>query len=307
MNVKKSEGFINANETLISKKIVTDKLAKLLLDTEFSSMGKRMLQSGKFIKTIEKNGKILIIDSFKSGIRHEAYSNYCERRKIYARFLNNLPLLIDKYPNHKWYFVTLTTKNCDVCMLRDRIKILNNSFKRLILNDKFSRYFKQNGEEYGNSGYFKNIEISECEYDDMMCRPHLHILFHFPPSFSFSKHYISKNTLQILWHSAINHNLNIDYDASVTIKKIHFEDIGEQIFNLADAGSYIVKHEINLLRNKEFTIEYINQIHNEKLFSKAGTLKNITKKIKNNNDININEDDVKMFKYEDSLSKYKYY
>jgi hypothetical protein len=307
MNAKKLQKSINSNELLISKKLETNKLAEMLIDTELSEIGHRMLQSGKFIKTIQLNGKAQIIDSFRSGIRFEPYDNYCERRKVYSRFLNNLPLLIDKYPNHKWYFVTLTTKNCDVFMVRDRIKILNNSFKKLILDDKFSRYFKQNGEEYGNSGYFKNIEISECEHDDMMCRPHLHILFHFPPSFSFSKNYISKNTLQRLWQLAINHNLSIDYQASVTIEKIDYKDIDKQIFNLADTGSYIVKHEINLLRNKEFTVQYINQIHNEKLFSKAGTLRNITKKIKNNNDIEVNEDDIKMFKYQDLSSKYEYY
>ena len=302
MNVKKSEKFINSNETLISKKIETDKLAEMLLDTEFFDMSTRMFQSGKFIKTIDQNGKTLIFDSYKSGIRHEPYTNYCERRKIYARFLNNVPSIIDKYPNHKWYSVTLTIKNCHVTEFDKYINFLNASFKRLIVGKKFSRYFHQYGLEYGDGGYFKRIEISKYPSDEMICRPHLHILFHLPKSCSFSQHYISKNTLINLWQSAIS---NIVDKPSVSIKKIDFKDINEQISNLAEYASYITKHDIDLLINKDFTTEYIKQTHKKNFISKSGTLKHITDKIKNNNDMTIYEDDIKMFKYQYSSSKYK--
>lgn len=303
MNAKKSERFINSNELLISKIIETRKLAEFLSDTEFSSIAIRMLESGKFIKIIVVKGKTRIIDSYKSSIRYEPYSNYCERRKIYARFLNNLPIVLDKYPHHQWYSVTLAIRNCEIEELRKQIHFLNDSFKRLIAGEKFSRYFQPKGSEYGNAGYFKRVEVSECTYDDMMCRAHLHILFHFPPSFSYSKHYISNKELLKLWLMALN-NRNIDYKASVKIKKIGYKDINEQKLNLADFVSYITKHDINLLKNKEFTVEYIKQIHNEKFLAKSGTLRNITRN-NNYNEIEIDENDIQIFKYQDSLSKYK--
>ena len=302
MNKRNLEQFTNSDLTEV--KLETNKLSEMLADTKFHEISSRMHQSGASIKTKWKCGKSILIDTNKSGIRYEPYSNYCERRKIYAKFMNNSQLIINEYPKHTWHFVTLTTKNCHVSNLRNAINTLNSSFQRLIRGDKFSRYFKQNQIEYGNAGYFKSIEISMCENDDMMCRPHIHILFHLPPSFYYPVNYISLKKLEELWKTALSCNIPSDYEPSVDKKKIDHE-----ISDIACVGSYIVKHEINLSKNKEFTVLYIENIRRARLISKAGTLRDITKDnksskdIKTKDDINI-EDDIKTFKYDVLSSKY---
>ena len=92
--LKKIEKFVNANESIIDLKIKTNALADLLSDEEeFYKLSCRMRDSGRFIKTQIKNGRIHIINSNSSNIRAEYYANHIESKRTFARFFNTLTIM----------------------------------------------------------------------------------------------------------------------------------------------------------------------------------------------------------------------
>ena len=92
-----------------------------------------------------------------------------------------------------------------------------------------------------------------------------------------------------------NQNQNIDFD-----------DIHEQIINLCNIASYMMKHNsIDLLKDKDFTCEYLKQIRGKNLHSSSGTLKDINKNNSNYQRPEENKDNINILKFNDYSSKYK--
>ena len=52
-------------------------------------------------------------------------------------FQLNLPNIQERFPTHRWVFLTLTVKNPPVAELRDTLKHMNDSWKRLIETKRF--------------------------------------------------------------------------------------------------------------------------------------------------------------------------
>ena len=48
-----------------------------------------------------------------------------------------LPNIQERFPTHRWVFLTLTVKNPPVTELRDTLKHMNDSWKRLIETKRF--------------------------------------------------------------------------------------------------------------------------------------------------------------------------
>jgi hypothetical protein len=88
------------------------------------------------------------------------------------------------------------------------------------------------------------------------------------------------------------------------MQKIDFDDTYEQIINLSNIGSYMMKHNsIDLLKDKDFTCEYLRQIRGKNLHSSSGTLKDINKK--NSNYQRPEENNINILKFNDYSLKYK--
>ena len=63
-----------------------------------------------------------------------------------------LPNIQERFPTHRWVFLTLTVKNPPVTELRDTLKHMNDSWKRLIETKRFKSGvagFKNNGSDQG--------------------------------------------------------------------------------------------------------------------------------------------------------------
>ena len=48
-----------------------------------------------------------------------------------------LPSIQERFPTHRWVFLTLTVKNPPVTELRDTLKHMNDSWQRLIQTKRF--------------------------------------------------------------------------------------------------------------------------------------------------------------------------
>ena len=54
-----------------------------------------------------------------------------------AVMFQQLPNIQERFPTHRWVFLTLTVKNPPVTELRDTLKHMNDSWKRLIETERF--------------------------------------------------------------------------------------------------------------------------------------------------------------------------
>jgi hypothetical protein len=126
---KKLERLLNENQngnpSYTALKKQSNELADILEYTEFKKWCGRIRASGEYIKiSIDENGKNKISKQV-SGIRSEPLTANLLQKKTWAQFNKNAPLLIEKYPNHIWLFITLTIPSCDINNLRDKYKYLN--------------------------------------------------------------------------------------------------------------------------------------------------------------------------------------
>ena len=124
---KKLERLLNenhgSNTSLSELKKQTNELAERLEYTEFKKLCGRMRNSAEYLKiTTTKQGKNKISKNL-SHIRFEPLTSHHLQQKIWAQFNRNAPLIIEKYPDHVWLFITLTITNCDISNLREQSSI----------------------------------------------------------------------------------------------------------------------------------------------------------------------------------------
>lgn len=93
----------------------------------------------------------------------------CQWRKSLmwkARFYKAIPEIMSDYKSARWFFLTLTVKNCDIKDLKSTIQEMNKAFKKLIKRKTFIKY---------NLGFVKTTEITRNKKDNS-AHPHFHIL-----------------------------------------------------------------------------------------------------------------------------------
>ena len=56
-----------------------------------------------------------------------------------------------QYPTHRWVFLTLTVRNCDLVDLRDTLKDMNASWQRMIQTVAFKK---------GVAGFIRTTEVT---------------------------------------------------------------------------------------------------------------------------------------------------
>ena len=72
-----------------------------------------------------------------------------------AVMFQQLPSIQERFPTHRWVFLTLTVKNPPVTELRDTLKHMNDSWQRLIQTKRFKS---------GVAGFFANNRSHQGEW-----------------------------------------------------------------------------------------------------------------------------------------------
>ena len=117
-----------------------------------------------------------------------------------------LPNIQERFPTHRWVFLTLTVKNPPVTELRDTLKHMNDSWKRLIETKRFKS---------GVAGFLRTTEVTRGNDGKMMAHPHFHALLLVKPSY-FTINYIKQGDWVEMWAKA----LRADYLPSVNVKAV---------------------------------------------------------------------------------------
>jgi len=167
-----------------------------------------------------------------------------------ARFHEALPKILEQHPKSRWIFATFTVRNCEITELRKTIQQMNSAWNRLRLRKEFGVVL----------GWIKTIEVTQSK--DGTAHPHFHVLMQVPPSY-FSTGYIRQDRWVSLWAEV----MRLDYLPVVDIRAVKA---------IGDAAKEVLKYAVkadDLVRDKDWLIEYTKQTYRLRFISTGGTLK----------------------------------
>lgn len=250
------------------------------------------------------------------------YANFCRVRHCpvcqWRRSLlwkSNMYVAYDeikeKHPTHRWLFLTLTVKNCEITDLRETIQHMNKSWKRLINRKPFMKVV---------DGWIRTTEVTKGENGS--AHPHFHVMLLVKPSY-FSHGYIKQSEWSELWGDV----LRVDYLPVIDVRAVKHDKKKGQTQEDAIKGAimetlkYSVKPDDMIgdgsKKSNAWFYELTKQTFKLRFVASGGVLKNALKRedeIINDDLINTNQDDDEsdtdsrrlVFTYKRIVGKYLY-
>lgn len=225
-----------------------------------------------------------------------------KRSRVHAYQLNKiLHKSQEVYDDLGFIFCTFTVKNIknDPVILHETISQLNRAFGKMM---RYSRIVGKNGKKIDPAdrvvkGSIKNLEVTYNSKSDTL-HPHIHAILVVDKELYFSKkydNYIDHDEWVSLWRRA----LNVDYDPSIHVEKLHSNSKGMD--GLSSAILEISKYEtkpsavliggIDLDKAIKVVYSMTEGLKNTRSFSFAGILKEIKNEIFGDRDLNDVSDD----------------
>lgn len=198
-----------------------------------------------------------------------------------AKICKILPQITSDYPKHRWLFITLTLKNCDIKELRSVLNLINKSFKRLT-ELKIWRF----------KGWIKSVEVTRGQ-DGVSAHPHLHILAMAPPSY-FSHGYITQAKWVNIWQEC----LRVNYQPVVHVSAIAKHQDPKII--IPEILKYQVK-ESDLVADAKWFLELTRQLHKTRGISVGGILREYMQELEGISQELVNETEQAQKNEEESL------
>jgi len=202
----------------------------------FDTYSGRIRSCGSWLKFWKTETAVRLIDARFCKV---PYCPMCQSRrslKWRAKFLTALPEIQAKYPSHKWVFLTLTVKNCDLSELRSHIQHMSKSFTRLsqladyplvgsIKSLEVTRvwdWYDAKGNFLGRHGttwYYRTKDPDKIYWTvkpTNEVHPHFHILGLVPASYFTGRSYINQERWTEIWKQS----LRVEYNPIVHIQKV---------------------------------------------------------------------------------------
>jgi len=187
-----------------------------------------------------------------------------------AKAYKVLPKIVKDFPTHRWLFMTLTVKNCQISELKETLTWMNKSWQRLTQLKAFPA-----------EGWLRSTEVTRGR--DGSAHPHFHCLLMVKPGY-FGKNYIKQSEWVEMWRRS----LRIDYNPVLDVQAVKK---GEQPMQLVpELLKYCVK-ESDLVVDREWFIELTRQLHKMKAVVVGGILRQYLRDLENESEDLIGEDE----------------
>lgn len=187
-----------------------------------------------------------------------------------AKAYKVLPKIVKDFPTHRWLFVTLTVKNCQITELKETLTWMNKSWQRLTQLKAWPA-----------EGWLRSTEVTRSR--DGSAHPHFHCLLMVKPGY-FGKNYIN----QAEWVEMWRRSLRIDYNPVLDVQAVKK---GQQPMQLVpELLKYCVK-ESDLVVDREWFIELTRQLHKMKAVVVGGVLRQYLAELEKEPDDLIGEDE----------------
>ena len=215
-----------------------------------------------FRETTDGNKKL--VDARFCRIRLCPMCTWRRTKKVFAQ-VSKIIQEINKDKEREYIFLTLTCKNVQASDLKQQIKDLLYSFKRMM--DGNARIKKI------CLGYFRGLEVTR-NNDNGTYHPHIHCVICVNKSYLTSRDYIKQKE----WCSIWQHYLNVDY-----MPVVHIEKASKNYKSIAELTKYSVKESDIFLETEEKTDNNVmtiyNALHRVRLIGMGGLFKEYHKKL----------------------------
>lgn len=245
---------------------------------EFKSYGIRMgfcADFLQFILTPDKKEASLKLKLKNARFCRVSQCPICTWRKSrmwVSKMIKTMPSLIEKHPNFRFLFLTLTVRNCDIHDLGNTLTDMNKAWQRMIQKKSFPA-----------TGWLRTIEVTPGQEKDEngnlrkdRAHPHFHCILVVQKSYFKSKKYLSKKKWIDLWQKS----LRADYEPSVKVKAVK-QDADPMIL-VPEVVKYCTKVS-DKLSDKEWFFELTRQMHKRQTITSGGILRTYLKDLEKEN------------------------
>jgi plasmid rolling circle replication initiator protein Rep len=257
-----------------------DRAAKHYVGSEFQNYAERMSFCSELLdfKLVPDDGcyALKLSSARFCRVRHCPVCQWRRSLMWKSKAYKVLPQIVEKYPKHRWLFVTLTQRNCKITELRQVLKDMNKAFQRLSELKAFPAV-----------GWLRSTEVTRGK--DGSAHPHFHCLLMVPASY-FGKNYLRQDEWVAMWKQS----MRLDYAPILDVQAVKS---GIQPTSLVpELLKYCVK-ESDLVADREWFLELTRQLHKMRAIATGGVLKEYLKVLEDEPEdlIGKNEDDPSQF------------
>lgn len=221
----------------------------------------------EFSQLIDKDTgeiKIKLKNAHFCRVRHCPVCQWRKSLMWKARFYKAIPEIQDNFKSARWMFLTLTVENCEITELKETIKKMNSSFKRMIERKHFEKY---------SLGFVKTTEITRAK--DGKAHPHFHVLLLMNSSY-FKYGYLKQSDWSELWRDC----LKVSYLPVVDIRTVKIKKGETKEESLSNAVAETLKYAVkpsDMIKDRDWFLEMNRQVFKMRFVSTGGILKDLFK------------------------------
>ena len=169
-----------------------------------------------------------------------------------AKMYNVLPQIVEKYPTHRWLFLTITQRHVPIAELRRTLVEMNKGWQRLIKRKSFPAV-----------GWMRSTEVTRSE--NGYAHQHYHCLLMVKPGY-FNVGYMKQPEWSALWRDV----MRLDYDPIIDIRAVRAGTSPTAL--VPELAKYMTK-ESDLVADREWFLELTKQLHKMRAIATGGILK----------------------------------
>lgn len=192
-------------------------------------------------------------------LRHCPVCQWRRSLRWKARAYKVLPRIVEKYPTHRWLFLTLTQKNVPICELRDTLAEMNRSFRKMVDYSRFPAV-----------GWLRSTEVTRGR--DGNAHPHFHCLLMVPASYFSGRGYLKQADWVAMWRKA----RQLDYNPILDVQAVKQ---GTQPMELVPELLKYCTKESDLVSDRDWFLELTRQMHKMRCIATGGILKEYLKEL----------------------------
>jgi plasmid rolling circle replication initiator protein Rep len=241
-----------------------DKVEEFYKGSEFRSYGDRihycseLLEFGLALQD-DETLKLKLKSARFCRVRHCPVCQWRRSLMWKAKAYKVLPAIVEKYPKHRWLFLTLTQRNVPITELRSTLSDMNRAFQRLVQLKAFPAI-----------GWLRSMEVTQGR--DGKAHPHFHCLLMVSPGYFSGKKYLKQAEWVELWRKC----LRLDYNPVLDVQAVKQ---GSQPMELVPELLKYCTKESDLVRDREWFLELTRQLRKTRAISTGGVLKEYLKEL----------------------------
>jgi hypothetical protein len=170
-----------------------------------------------------------------------------------AKAYKVLPRIVERYPKHRWLFLTLTQKNVPIGELRETLTAMNRSFRKMVDYKQFPAM-----------GWLRSTEVTRGR--DGNAHPHFHCLLLVPPGYFAGRNYLKQHEWVEMWRKASK----LDYNPVLDVQAVKQ---GSQPMDLVPELLKYCTKESDLVSDRNWFLELTKQMHKMRCIATGGILK----------------------------------